>query len=173
MTFDIDANGILHVSATDKKTNKEAKISIQGSSGLSEEEIEKAKRDAEAHAEDDKKRKEQVETRNNAEQLTYQVEKQLSEAGEQLPEELKTDVQSKIDAVKEALKGTDDAAIKSTTDALQAKLGDLMQAAQGAAAGMDPNAAAGASPQDDSEESGERAAKGKVVDAEVVEEDEK
>jgi len=173
VTFDIDANGILHVSATDKKTNKEAKISIQGSSGLSEEEIEKAKRDAEAHAEDDKKRKEQVETRNNAEQLTYQVEKQLSEAGEQLPEELKTDVQSKIDAVKEALKGTDDAAIKSTTDALQAKLGDLMQAAQGAAAGMDPNAAAGASPQDDSEESGERAAKGKVVDAEVVEEDEK
>lgn len=175
VTFDIDANGILHVSATDKKTNKEAKISIQGSSGLSEDEIEKAKRDAEAHAEDDKKRKEQVETRNNAEQLTYQVEKQLSEAGEQLPDELKSDVQGKIDAVKEALKGTDDAAIKSATDELQAKLGDLMQAAQGAAgaAGMDPSAAAGATPDEGSDDSSERAAKGKVVDAEVVEEDEK
>lgn len=175
VTFDIDANGILHVSATDKKTNKEAKISIQGSSGLSEDEIEKAKRDAEAHAEDDKKRKEQVETRNNAEQLTYQVEKQLSEAGEQLPDELKSDVQGKIDAVKEALKGTDDAAIKSATDELQAKLGDLMQAAQGAAgaAGMDPSAAAGATPDEGGDDSSERAAKGKVVDAEVVEEDEK
>lgn len=179
VTFDIDANGILHVSATDKKTNKESKISIQGSSGLSDEEIEKAKRDAEAHADDDKKRKEQVETRNNAEQLTYQVEKQLSEAGDQLPDELKTDIQGKIDAVKESLKGSDDAAIKSATDELQAKLGELTQAAQSAAgaAGMDPAAAAaaaaGGAPQEDSEESGERAAKGKVVDAEVVEEDEK
>ena len=136
-------------------------------------------KDAAAHADEDKKRKEQVETRNNAEQLTYQVEKQIGEAGDQLPDELKTKVQTKVDAVKEALTGTDDATIKSASDDLQSMLGELAQAAQGAAgaAGMDPAAAAaaaaaqqggGAAP----EESNERSAKGKVVDAEVVEEDE-
>ncbi|QQL45404.1 molecular chaperone DnaK [Sulfuriroseicoccus oceanibius] len=179
VTFDIDANGILHVSAKDKNTGKENKISIAGSSGLSDDEIEKAKRDAEAHAEEDKKRKESAETRNNADQMVFQVEKQLEEAGEQLPAELKSDIQGKVDAVKEALKGDDNDAIKKASDELQAALGELAQAAQGAAgaAGMDPAAAAaaaaaqqgGAAPSGDA--GGERQAKGKVVDAEVVEDD--
>ena len=103
MTFDIDANGILHVSAKDKNTGKENKISIEGSSGLSDEEIEKAKRDAEEHAEEDKKRAEAVETKNNAENLVNQVEKQLGELGEQLPAEIKSGIESKVEAVKESL----------------------------------------------------------------------
>ena len=94
VTFDIDANGILHVSAKDKNSGKEQKISIEGSSGLSEEEIEKAKRDAEAHADEDAKRAEAVEAKNNAENLVHQVEKQIEELGEQLPAELKSGIES-------------------------------------------------------------------------------
>ena len=103
MTFDIDANVILHVSAKDKNSGKEQKISIEGSSGLSDEEIEKAKRDAELHADEDAKRAETVETKNNAENLVNQVEKQLEELGEQLPAEIKSGIEAKIEAVKASL----------------------------------------------------------------------
>ncbi|BDS05187.1 chaperone protein DnaK [Oceaniferula spumae] len=168
VTFDIDANGILHVSAKDKKTGKENKISIEGSSGLSDEEIEKAKRDAEEHAEEDKKRAEAVETKNNAENLVNQVEKQLGELGEQLPAEIKSGIEAKVEAVKEALKADDLDAVKSSTSELEASLQELAQAAQ-AAQGA---AAGGPAPEADSgeEKSSEpKQAKGKVVDAEVVE----
>ena len=167
VTFDIDANGILHVSAKDKNTGKENKISIEGSSGLSDEEIEKAKRDAEEHAEEDKKRAEAVETKNNAENLVNQVEKQMGELGEQLPAEIKSGIDTKIEAVKDALKEDDLEKIKSTTTELEASLQELAQAAQGAAAGgAAPGPDAAASEEQSSEP---KKAKGKVVDAEVVE----
>ncbi len=167
VTFDIDANGILHVSAKDKATGKENKISIEGSSGLSDEEIEKAKRDAEEHAEEDKKRAEVVETKNNAENLVNQVEKQLGELGEQLPAEMKSGIEAKVEAVKEALKADDLDTIKSATTELEASLQELAQAAQaaqGAAAGEAPEADPG-----EEKPSKPKQAKGKVVDAEVVE----
>ncbi|MFM7182136.1 MAG: molecular chaperone DnaK [Verrucomicrobiales bacterium] len=172
VTFDIDANGILHVSAKDKKTNKENKISISGSSGLSEEEIERAKRDAEAHAEEDKRRKETVEAKNNADALAYQVEKQLAEMGDKLPGELKSTLESKVAKLKEAAAGENLDAIKSASDDLQSSLAELYNAAQAA---QQAGGASGPAPAGDSAGDGpsEREAKGKVVEAEVVGEDKK
>lgn len=103
VTFDLDANGILHVSAKDKGTGKEQKITIQGSSGLSEEEIKKMQQEAELHAEEDKKRKETVEARNHAEQTIYMTEKSLKDLGEKTPEEMKKGAEEKIAALKEIL----------------------------------------------------------------------
>jgi molecular chaperone DnaK len=174
VTFDIDANGILHVSAKDKKSGKEQKISIEGSSGLSDEEIEKAKREAEEHAEEDAKRAEAIQLKNDADSMVHQVEKQIEEMGDQAPAELKTEIQGKVDAVKEALKEDDLDKIKSSKEELEAMLQQLAQAAQAAggagAAGPMPGAGAapaGEAPQGESSEP--KAAKGKVVDAEVVE----
>jgi molecular chaperone DnaK len=170
VTFDIDANGILHVSAKDKDSGKEQKISIQGSSGLSKDEIEKAKADAEAHAEEDRKRAEVIDIKNKAENLVYSVEKQLAELPAEAPAELKSGIQAKLDAVKDALKGGDADAIKGATSALESSLEALYNAAQQAqgAAGMGGNDAASA-PHGEAPESDEpRQAKGKVVDAEVV-----
>jgi molecular chaperone DnaK len=170
VTFDIDANGILHVSAKDKQSGKEQKISIQGSSGLSKEEIEKAKQEAEAHAEEDKVRVEAVDTKNKAEQLVFQVEKQLSELPAEAPAEIKEGIQAKVDALKEAQKSDDLEQIKTATATLEGALQELAQAAQAAA-----GAAAGGTspdvemPEEASSESDEpKKAKGKVVDAEVV-----
>jgi len=169
VTFDIDANGILHVSAKDKNSGKEQKISIEGSSGLSKEEIEQAKRDAEAHAEEDKKRAEAVETKNKAENLVHQVEKQLGELGEKLPGEVKSGIETKIEAVKAALKADDLDTIKSSTSELEASLQELAQAAQAAQSAAAGGAApGGASPESDGNPSEPKQAKGKVVDAEVV-----
>ncbi|MGC4015119.1 MAG: molecular chaperone DnaK [Luteolibacter sp.] len=166
VTFDIDANGILHVSAKDKQSGKEQKISIQGSSGLSKDEIERAKQEAEAHAEEDKKRMEAVDTKNKAENLVYQVEKQLSELPAEAPAELKSGIQSKVDAVKDALKNDNLDAIKSSTEALEASLAELYQAAQAAQAAAGGQAAPQAEEAPESNEP--KQAKGKVVDAEVV-----
>src|SRR6202789_2718792 len=121
VTFDIDANGILHVSAKDLGTGKEQKISITGSSGLSKEEVERMQREAEVHAEEDKKAKEAIEIRNNADNLAYQSEKQLKDLGDKIPADKKTEVEEKIAAVREALKGTDTDAIKLAYDELQSK----------------------------------------------------
>ncbi|MEK7951316.1 molecular chaperone DnaK [Luteolibacter soli] len=171
VTFDIDANGILHVSAKDKESGKEQKISIQGSSGLSKDEIEKAKAEAESHAEEDRKRVEIVDTKNKAEGLVFQVEKQLEELPAEAPAELKSGIQAKVDAVKDALKSDNIDAIKSSVSALESALQDLYNAAQQAQAA----AGGGAGPAPDvdveSPESGPsepRQAKGKVVEAEVV-----
>ena len=120
VSFDIDANGILNVKAVDKASGKEQSIKIEGSSGLSEEEIEKMKKDAEAHAEDDKKKKEAVEMRNAAETLVFTTEKALKDAGEKITDEEKKPVEEKMEALKEVLKdeNADNEKIKSATDEL-------------------------------------------------------
>lgn len=106
VTFDIDANGILNVAAKDKATGKEQKITITASSGLSKDEVEKMKQDAELHAEEDKKKKEQAELKNQAESMVFQTEKTLKEMGDKVPEDIRKQVQEKVDALK-AVKDTD------------------------------------------------------------------
>ncbi len=131
VTFDLDANGILHVSAKDLGTGKEQSIKITASSGLTEEEIEKMTRDAELHAEDDKKRKELVETRNQADALVHATEKSLKDLGDKVDEETKSNVEKEIENVKQVLDSEDVDAIKTATDALTAashKLAELMYA---------------------------------------------
>ncbi|MBQ7296139.1 MAG: molecular chaperone DnaK [Clostridia bacterium] len=151
VTFDIDANGIVHVSAKDLGTGKEQSISITASTNMSKEDIDKAVREAEQFAQEDKKRREEVDTRNEADQMVYQCEKILSEEGAQnLPAEDKSEIQSKIDALKNALQGEDINLIKNEKEALtQAfyKISEkLYQQTQGAqqAGGFNPNDFAGA-----------------------------
>ena len=119
--FDIDANGIVNVSAKDLGTGNEQKITITASTNLSDEDIDKAVKEAEKYAEEDKKRKEEVDTRNNAESLVYQCEKALKDAGDKIDANAKSDVEAEIEKVKTALQGTDSAAIKAASDALQEK----------------------------------------------------
>ena len=172
VTFDIDANGILHVSAKDLGTGKEQKITITASSGLNRDEIDKMRRDAEAHADEDKQRREQVETRNEADNSVYRSEKMLRENAEKISGDNKTRIEKAVQEVKEALKGEDAAAIKSATERLneawQTVSAELYRAASeqraqaGQAAGGQPGA------------SGPEAGKGPggkdkdVIDAEVV-----
>ncbi len=173
VTFDIDANGILNVSAKDKGSGKEQKIVIKDSGGLSDDEIEKAKREAEQFAEADRKRAESVETRNLADNAVYTVKKQIDELGDKLPEEAKSKVNTSVAEVEKALEGDDIDAIKSATDKLHQTFAELASAAQmaGAAAGGDSSATSG----DDADGEAPRQAKGKVVDAdfEVVDEEKK
>jgi molecular chaperone DnaK len=119
VTFDIDANGILSVSARDKATGKEQSIKIQASSGLSEEEIQRMVRDAESHADEDHRRRQEVETRNQAESLVYQVEKQVKENEGKLDSATKARVEEAMEKAKKALSGTDTAAVKAAADELQ------------------------------------------------------
>ena len=121
VTFDIDANGIVNVSAKDLGTGNEQKITITASTNLSDEDIDRAVKEAEKYAEEDKKRKEEVDTRNNAESMVYQSEKTLNEVADKIDAADKDAVQAEIDKVKEALKGTDTEAIKAATEALQQK----------------------------------------------------
>ena len=166
VTFDIDANGILKVTAKDKNTGKEQNISIQGSSGLSKEEIERAKKDAEAHAEEDRKRAEDIEVINKADSLAHNVERQLSELGDKAPDQLKQPITEKVNALKAAAEAKDVEKAHTLTAELEKMLGDLSQAAaQAGAAQAEPTADSGAD-----SGSGPRQAKGKVVDAEVVDE---
>ena len=125
VTFDIDANGIVNVSAKDLGTGQEQKITITASSNLSDEDIDKAVKEAEQYAEEDKKRKEAIEIRNNADQLVYQSEKTLGEVGDKVEQADKDAVQAEIDKVKEALKGTDNDQIKAATEALQQKFYEI------------------------------------------------
>ncbi len=125
VTFDIDANGIVNVSAKDLGTGQEQKITITASSNLSDEDIDKAVKEAEQYAEEDKKRKEAIEIRNNADQLVYQSEKTLGEIGDKVEQADKDAVQAEIDKVKEALKGTDNDQIKAATEALQQKFYEI------------------------------------------------
>jgi len=129
VTFDIDADGILHVSAKDKATGREQKITITASSGLSKSEIDRMVREAEQHAADDKARKEQVEQRNQADTMAYTAEKALKDLGDKVPAATRSDVESKIQAVREALKGSDLAEIRRTSDALSQALQQLGSAA--------------------------------------------
>jgi molecular chaperone DnaK len=118
VTFNIDANGILNVSAKDKQTGKKQSIEITGSSGLSNEEIEKMRTDAEAHAEDDKKQRELVDMRNQAEQIVYQTRKQLEEHGEKVSPEIRGNIESAVNDVEQKIKGDDAEAMKRSLDAL-------------------------------------------------------
>ncbi len=118
VTFDVDANGILKVSAQDKATGRSQHITITASSGLSDAEVEKMRKDAESHAEEDRKRKELIEARNNADNTVYAAEKALREFGEKVPAEIKTEIETNVAAVKKAAEGEDVAAIRSATDAL-------------------------------------------------------
>ena len=168
VTFDIDANGIVHVSAKDKGTGKEASVTITGGSSLAKEDIERMVREAEEHAAEDKKRREDQETVNTAEQAVYQTEKLIKDNDEKLPEDVKTEVQADVDALKTALAADpkDIDAIKTALEKLtqsQQKLGEAIYAAASAesAAGEGGEGASSASNED-------------VVDAEVVDdEDEK
>jgi len=127
VSLDIDANGILNVKALDKATGKSQKITITASSGLSKEDIERMKQDADAHAAEDKQRQEEAETRNTADSLVYSTEKTLKENGEKLSEANKTAIQTNLDALKTQLAGTDVAGIKSATDALQKSVFDASE----------------------------------------------
>ena len=137
VTFDIDANGIVHVSAKDLGTNKEQSISITASTNMSKDDIEKAVRDAEQFAQEDKQRREEVDTRNNADQMVYQCEKLLNEEGDKFSEDDKSALTADIEALKEALKGSDINLIKNKQEALQAKFYEISEkmykAAQAAA----------------------------------------
>jgi molecular chaperone DnaK len=128
VTFDIDANGILTVKAKDKSTSKEQSIRIEGSSGLSETDIEKMRKDAETNADADAKKRELVETQNAADQLVYTAEKALKEHGEKVSEDIRKNVQEKIDALKAARGGSDVAAMKSAADALSSAMSAIGQA---------------------------------------------
>lgn len=159
VTFDIDANGIVHVSAKDKGTGVEQSMTITGGTSLSKEDIDRMVKDAEAHAEQDKARREAADTRNEAESVAYTTEKLLKENGDKLPEDVKTEVQGDVDELKKALEGDDDAAVKSAFEKLQASRSKLGEALYAAA-------------QADASES-KPAADEDVVDAEVIDEDEK
>ena len=145
VTFDIDANGIVNVSAKDLGTGKQQSIQITSSSGLSEAEIQNLVREAEAHAADDKKKQEVIEARNHADSLIYGTEKSLNDLGDKLDAGLRADIQSKMDALKKLMEGEDAAAIKSATEELAKashKLAEqLYQQQQAGGAGAQPGAA--------------------------------
>jgi molecular chaperone DnaK len=172
VTFDIDANGILHVNAKDLGTGKEQKITITASSGLSKDEIDKMRKDAEAHSEEDKKRREEIEARNEADNAVYRSEKLLKESGDKLSGDNKGKIESAVAEAKEALKGSDAAAIKAASDKLneawQAASADLYKAAS------DKRGAAGAQGEPGAQPGGEQPPGGgkddTVIDAEVVDE---
>ena len=155
VTFDIDANGIVHVTAKDLGTGKEQNVTITASTNMSKDDIDKAVKDAEAFAEEDKKRREEIDVRNGADQMVYQCEKALTDLGDKVSADEKSRVQAKVDALKEALKGTNVEEIKAKQEELQkdfyemsSKMYQQAQGAQGAA-GPDmggADAGAGAAP---------------------------
>ncbi|MFM2353936.1 MAG: molecular chaperone DnaK [Actinomycetota bacterium] len=162
VTFDIDANGIVHVSAKDKGTGKEQSMTITGGSSLAKEDIERMVREAEEHAAEDKERREKAEVRNNSEQLVYSIEKLIKENDDKLPDDVKGEVQADVDALKTALAGDDDAAVKTAFDTLnvsQTKLGEAIYAASQ----MEPT------PSDDQETPASK--DDDVVDAEIVDDE--
>jgi molecular chaperone DnaK len=171
VTFDIDANGIVNVSAKDLGTGKEQKITITATSGLSKDEVDKMMKEAEAHAEEDKKRRDEIETRNRADQAVYAAEKMVKETGEKLSPADRSAVEAAIEGLKKAIEGTDTAAIEQALDALtraqHAAAESLYKQSQsdGGTAGGGDAAAGGQGA------AGETSRKeGDVIDAEVVDE---
>jgi molecular chaperone DnaK len=138
VTFDIDASGILNVSARDKGTGREQKITITAGSGLSKEEVEKLQREAEAHAAEDRARLEEIEVRNSADSLAYSAEKTLREQGDKVPAELKSDVETKVAAVRTALQGTDVAAVRKASEELSQAFQRIGEAVYGQAGAAGP-----------------------------------
>ncbi|KOY53593.1 Hsp70 family protein, partial [Streptomyces sp. XY332] len=164
VSFDIDANGIMHVTAKDLGTGKEQKMTVTGGSSLPRQDIDRMVREAEQHAEEDRRRKEAAETRNSAEQLVYQTEKLLRENDGKVPAEVKAETETAVAELKETLKGEDTTAIRNATQRASAaaqKIGTALYAdVQGAAGGG--GAASGGEPSGEDEE---------VVDAEIVDEE--
>ena len=172
VTFDIDANGILNVNAKDLGTGKEQKITITASSGLSEEDIEKMKQDAETHADEDKKRREEVDLRNSADNLAYQTDKMLKDNGDKISGDKKSALEEANNELKDTLKGSDSNAIKAATEKLQQVVqdasADIYKAAQEAQAAGSAEPSGDAAPADDDEPA--KKEEGPIIDAEVVEE---
>ena len=169
VTFDIDANGIVNVSAKDMGTGKEQSIKIQSSSGLSEEDIQRLVREAEAHASEDKKKQETIEARNHADSLIYGTEKSLNDLGDKVDAAVKSDVEGKIATLRKAMEGDDAAAIKAATEELAKashKLAEQLYQQQAPNGGAQQQPGAGANP-------GAGAAQGNnnddVVDADFTE----
>jgi molecular chaperone DnaK len=175
VTFDIDVNGILNVSAKDLGSGKEQKISITGSSGLSKEEVERMQGEAEAHAEDDRKAREEAEVRNNADNLAYQFEKQIKESGDKLPEDKRSGVEKAVETVRTALKGSDVEAIKTAYTDLQNQFQSVAADLSSAAGATADAGHAGHEGETAGASAGKKPAKGDVVDAEfeVVDDDKK
>ena len=169
VTFDIDANGIVHVSAKDMATGNEQNVAITASSNLSDEDIEKAVKDAEAHASEDKKKKEEIEVRNNAESLVYNSEKTLKELGDKISGEEKAKVENEIANTKKALEGTDTESIKQATEKLTTAYYEISEKLYKQASAA--NGAAGAQANGETANNGENP-EGTVYDAEYAEDDE-
>ncbi len=145
VTFDIDANGILHVTARDKASGREQKITITATSGLSKEEVERMVREAELHAQEDRQRKEEIETRNHADSLAYQAERTLRDMGDKIPANLRSEVEEKIKAVRDALAGSDVTRIRTVSDDLEStmqRIGQEVYREAGAAEGAGTSGAA-------------------------------
>jgi molecular chaperone DnaK len=164
VTFDIDANGIVHVTARDKGTGKEQSVKITGGSALSKDEIDRMVKDAEAHAAEDKQRREEAETRNQAEAFAYAMDKQIADNKDKLPADVVDAVETDIKAVKSALEGTDASAVKSSFEALQKssqRIGEALYASSQAESSAESDA--GSAPSDSGAGDDDD-----VVDAEVV-----
>ncbi|MEU6868934.1 Hsp70 family protein, partial [Streptomyces sp. NPDC046876] len=162
VTFDIDANGIMHVTAKDLGTGKEQKMTVTGGSSLPKQDIDRMVREAEQHAEEDRRRKEAAETRNQAEQLVYSTEKILTDNQDKVPADVRNDVQGAIAELRDKLKGEDTAAIRAGADNLaqvSQRLGQALYAQQSTQATSGPAEGGQASPEDE------------VVDAEIVDDD--
>jgi molecular chaperone DnaK len=144
--FDIDANGILSVTAKDEATGKDQKVTITSNSGLSDDEIDNMVQDAASHEEDDRKRREQVEARNKADQLAYGVEKALEEVKDKLPADKVSDVEGKVKSLRDAIEANDAAAMATHSEALEAAMKEIAEAAYGAAAAETDGAPGGAAP---------------------------
>jgi molecular chaperone DnaK len=167
VTFDIDANGIVHVSAKDRATSKEQSMTITGQSSLNKDTIDQMIRDAESHAEEDRQRRDEAEARNNADTLVYQTDKLLREQGEKLSAEERSTVENRLADLKQALAGTDVETIKTTTESLMSASQDFTQKLYEAAASADRDysegrTSSGSTPPPDDDD---------VVDAEIVDED--
>ena len=172
VTFDIDANGIVNVSAKDMATQKEQKITITASSGLSKDEVDRMMKEAESHAEDDRKRKEEIETRNLSDQAVYASERLVKDSGDKLPASDRQAIESTAEELKKAIERNDAGEMKRLMEALnqaQHKAAEAMY--RGAAAAGGPGASAGGT--GPGPESGGGQSSGDVIDAEVVEEEKK
>ncbi len=173
VTFDIDANGIVHVAAKDRATGKEQSMTITGQSSLGKEDIDRMVRDAEAHAEDDRRRKEEAEVRNQADSLVYQTEKMLKDQASSFSGEQKSHVETDLTTLKEALSGSDIEAIKTATEKLAVgvqELGKQLYEQAGAAAGSSDGGSSGASGAASGSGSDSAGSDDEVVDAEIVDE---
>ena len=177
VTFDLDANGILNVKAQDKASGKEQSIKITGSTGLTDEEIQRMTKEAEEHAKEDEAKKDEIETRNKADSLVYQAEKSLKDAGDKVPTEVKTEVEEKIKALKEIQAAGPIDEVKTKTEELNtslSKIGEAMNQAQQAAQGQpgqgQPGKGAQEGTEEDKKEEGPAEDKGDVQEGEVVKE---